>query len=59
MDSDFIRLTMVKFKRQITGYHYKLDYCKQLVARGRPSARFENMVAGHLLKYCHYAEDTE
>ncbi len=22
-------------------------------------ARFENMVAGHLLKYCHYIEDTE
>lgn len=22
-------------------------------------ARFENMVAGHLLKYCHYVEDTE
>jgi len=22
-------------------------------------ARFENMVAGHLLKYCHYLEDTE
>jgi predicted AAA+ superfamily ATPase len=24
-----------------------------------PGARFENMVAGHLLKYCHYIEDTE
>lgn len=24
-----------------------------------PGARFENMVAGHLLKYCHYLEDTE
>ena len=22
-------------------------------------ARFENMVAGHLLKYCHYVEDTQ
>ena len=22
-------------------------------------SRFENMVAGHLLKYCHYVEDTE
>ena len=22
-------------------------------------ARFENMMAGHLLKYCHYVEDTE
>ena len=22
-------------------------------------ARFENMVASHLLKYCHYVEDTE
>ena len=24
-----------------------------------PGARFENMVAGHLLKYCHLVEDTE
>lgn len=24
-----------------------------------PGARFENMVASHLLKYCHYMEDTE
>ena len=24
-----------------------------------PGARFENMVAGHLLKYCHYIEDTQ
>lgn len=24
-----------------------------------PSARFENMVASHLLKYCHHIEDTE
>jgi predicted AAA+ superfamily ATPase len=24
-----------------------------------PGARFENMVAGHLLKYCHFVEDTE
>lgn len=24
-----------------------------------PGARFENMVAGHLLKYCHFIEDTE
>jgi len=24
-----------------------------------PGPRFENMVAGHLLKYCHYVEDTE
>ena len=24
-----------------------------------PGARFENMVAGHLLKYCHFREDTE
>ena len=24
-----------------------------------PGARFENMVAGHLLKYCHLIEDTE
>lgn len=24
-----------------------------------PGARFENMVAGHLLKYCHWREDTE
>lgn len=24
-----------------------------------PGARFENMVASHLLKYCHYQEDTE
>jgi predicted AAA+ superfamily ATPase len=24
-----------------------------------PGARFENMVAGHLLKYCHYLEDTQ
>lgn len=24
-----------------------------------PGARFENMVAGHLLKYCHFLEDTE
>lgn len=24
-----------------------------------PGARFENMVAGHLLKYCHLREDTE
>ena len=24
-----------------------------------PSLRFENMVAGHLLKYCHFLEDTE
>jgi predicted AAA+ superfamily ATPase len=24
-----------------------------------PGPRFENMVAGHLLKYCHFAEDTE
>lgn len=24
-----------------------------------PGARFENMVAGHLLKYCHLLEDTE
>lgn len=24
-----------------------------------PGARFENLVAGHLLKYCHYLEDTE
>ena len=26
---------------------------------GEPGPRFENMVAGHLLKYCHHAEDTE
>lgn len=25
----------------------------------KPGARFENMVAGHLLKLCHYLEDTE
>ena len=24
-----------------------------------PGARFENLVAGHLLKYCHFVEDTE
>ncbi len=24
-----------------------------------PGPRFENMVAGHLLKYCHFVEDTE
>ena len=24
-----------------------------------PGARFENLVAGHLLKYCHFIEDTE
>lgn len=24
-----------------------------------PGARFENLVAGHLLKYCHFLEDTE
>lgn len=24
-----------------------------------PGARFENMVAGHLLKYCHFIEDTQ
>jgi len=24
-----------------------------------PGARFENMVAGHLLKYCHFVEDTQ
>ncbi len=24
-----------------------------------PGARFENLVAGHLLKYCHYLQDTE
>jgi predicted AAA+ superfamily ATPase len=24
-----------------------------------PGAKFENMVASHLLKYCHYLEDTE
>lgn len=24
-----------------------------------PGVRFENMVAGHLLKYCHYIEDSE
>ncbi|MBK7959875.1 MAG: ATP-binding protein [Bdellovibrionales bacterium] len=24
-----------------------------------PGSRFENMVAGHLLKYCHFLEDTE
>ena len=24
-----------------------------------PGARFENMVAGHLLKYCHFVEDSE
>ena len=24
-----------------------------------PGARFENMVAGHLLKYCHFVQDTE
>lgn len=24
-----------------------------------PGSRFENLVAGHLLKYCHYIEDTE
>lgn len=24
-----------------------------------PGIRFENMIAGHLLKYCHYIEDTE
>lgn len=24
-----------------------------------PGARFENLVAGHLLKYCHYIEDTQ
>lgn len=24
-----------------------------------PGARFENMVAGHLLKYCHFLEDTQ
>lgn len=24
-----------------------------------PGIRFENMVAGHLLKYCHYLEDTQ
>lgn len=24
----------------------------------RPAARFENMIASHLLKYCHYVEDT-
>lgn len=24
-----------------------------------PGARFENMVAGHLLKFCHFLEDTE
>ncbi len=24
-----------------------------------PSLRFENMVAGHLMKYCHFLEDTE
>ena len=26
---------------------------------GEESARFENMVASHLLKYCHFKEDTE
>ncbi len=25
----------------------------------QPGPRFENMVAGHLLKYCHFKEDTE
>ena len=31
-----------------------------LVARRADrGSRFENMVAGHLLKYCHYVEDTE
>jgi predicted AAA+ superfamily ATPase len=24
-----------------------------------PAAKFENLVASHLLKYCHYLEDTE
>lgn len=24
-----------------------------------PGARFENMIAGHLLKYCHFVEDTQ
>ncbi len=25
----------------------------------KPGSRFENMVASHLLKYCHYLEDTD
>jgi predicted AAA+ superfamily ATPase len=35
--------------------HYHLDW----TVVGDPGARFENLVACHLLKWCHYLQDTE
>jgi predicted AAA+ superfamily ATPase len=37
----------------------KLYFWDWSEVRNNPGARFENMVAMHLLKYCHFVEDTE
>jgi len=45
------RIRAVKKEQKL----YFLDWSRV----SKPGTRFENMVAGHLLKYCHFIEDTE
>lgn len=40
-------------KKETKHYHYDWNSIDE------PGARFENMIANHLLKYCQYQEDTE
>ena len=45
------KIRAVKKEQKI--YFYDWSYCNEL------GARFENLVASHLLKFCHYIEDSE
>ena len=53
------RITPFGVKRAKAVKKAKKLYLWDWAAAENPGAKFENLVAGHLLKYCHFLEDTE